>query len=122
MPIYEEKKVPKSNHYILKYGDWKFGQGNASAHTLHQPPFAFQAPKEKHRCISAVVQMRPTSAWTGEFIFLFIFYFFLYPCGRDQRPHGRSHASTQTGPAFVLVGPTSMRTGPVSSTFSVYFC
>jgi hypothetical protein len=29
-------RMPKSNHYILKYGDYKFGQGNASAHTLHQ--------------------------------------------------------------------------------------
>jgi hypothetical protein len=47
MPIYEEKKVPKSNHYILKYGDWKFGQGNASAHTLHQPPICISSPQRK---------------------------------------------------------------------------
>jgi hypothetical protein len=38
--------MPKSNHYILKYGDWKFGQGNTSVRTLPQPP------KEKRKCIS----------------------------------------------------------------------
>jgi hypothetical protein len=63
--------MPKSNHYILKYGDWKFGQENASAHILHQPPFAFPAPKEKHKCISASARTQPASAWTEFLICIF---------------------------------------------------
>jgi hypothetical protein len=38
MPIHEKKRIPKSNHYFLKYGGWKFGQGNAFVRILDQPP------------------------------------------------------------------------------------
>jgi hypothetical protein len=64
--------MPKSNHYILKYGDWKFGQGNASVRTLHQPPIRISNPKEKRKCISA-------SARTD-----FIFYFLFFSCIRTD--------------------------------------
>jgi hypothetical protein len=90
--------MPKSNHYILKYGDWKFGQGNASIRTLHQPLFVFPTPKEKRKCISASVQMGPASVWTHlhicmDGIFLFFYFFSCVrsdavtgPRGRNQRP------------------------------------
>jgi hypothetical protein len=42
-----KQKMPKSNHYILKYGDWKFGQGNNSIRTLHQPPIRISSPQGK---------------------------------------------------------------------------
>jgi hypothetical protein len=42
-----KKRMPKLNHYILKYGDYKFGQGNASAHTLHQTPIRISNPQGK---------------------------------------------------------------------------
>jgi hypothetical protein len=79
--------MSKSNHYILKYGDWKFGQGNASAHTLHQPPFAYPAPKEKRKYISA-------SAWTEKFIFIF----FLIRVDAVTGPHGRHQHPRERGP------------------------
>jgi hypothetical protein len=41
-----KKRMPKSNHYILKYGDYKFGQRNASAHTL-QTPIRISSPQGK---------------------------------------------------------------------------
>jgi hypothetical protein len=47
MPIHEKKRMPKSNHYILKYEDWKFGQGNASVRTLHHPPIRISSPQGK---------------------------------------------------------------------------
>jgi hypothetical protein len=86
MPIHEKKRMPKSDHYILKYGDWKFGQGNASAHILHQPPIRISSPQgkievHKHVCADA------TCIYADE---IFIFkYFFPRPCGRDQCPHRR---------------------------------
>jgi hypothetical protein len=55
-------RMPKSNHYILKYEDWKFGQGNASIRTYINPPFAFPIPKEKHKYISASALAGPASA------------------------------------------------------------
>jgi hypothetical protein len=68
--------MPKSNHYILKYGDWKFGQGNVFVCTLHQPPFAFPAPKKKRKCINASVQTHLCIYTDGKFfIFYFLFYF-----------------------------------------------
>jgi hypothetical protein len=42
-----KKRMPNSNHYILKYGDYKFGQGNASTHTLHQTPICISSPQGK---------------------------------------------------------------------------
>jgi hypothetical protein len=42
-----KKRMPKSNHYILKYGDYKFGQRNASTHTLHQTPIRISNPQGK---------------------------------------------------------------------------
>jgi hypothetical protein len=47
MPIHEKKRMPKSNHYILKYGGWKFGQGNASVRTLHQPAIRIHSRQGK---------------------------------------------------------------------------
>jgi hypothetical protein len=47
MPIYEKKEYPKPNHYYPKYGGWRFGQGNASVHSMAPPPFAFAFAKEK---------------------------------------------------------------------------
>jgi hypothetical protein len=47
MPILEKKRMPKSNHYIFKYGDWKFGKGNASVRTLHQPSIRISSPQRK---------------------------------------------------------------------------
>jgi hypothetical protein len=47
MPIHEKKRMPKSNHYILKYGDWKFGQANTSVRTLHQTPIRIFRPQGK---------------------------------------------------------------------------
>jgi hypothetical protein len=47
MPIHEKKRMPKSNHYILKYGSWKFGQRNASIRTLRQPPIRISSLQGK---------------------------------------------------------------------------
>jgi hypothetical protein len=43
----KKKRMPKSNHYILKYGGWKFGQGNDSICTLHQPPIRISSRQGK---------------------------------------------------------------------------
>jgi hypothetical protein len=64
MPIHEKKRMPKSSHYILKYEDWKFGQGNTSSAPYINPPFSFPAPKEKCKYISAFAWTGPTSART----------------------------------------------------------
>jgi hypothetical protein len=39
--------MPKSNYYFPKYGGWKFGQGNASVHTLNPPLIHISSPEEK---------------------------------------------------------------------------
>jgi hypothetical protein len=39
--------MPKSNYYFPKYGGWKFGQGNASVHTLNPPLIHISSPKKK---------------------------------------------------------------------------
>jgi hypothetical protein len=107
MPIHEKKRMPKSDHYILKYGDWKFGQGNASAHILHQPPIRISSPQgkievHKHVCADA------TCIYADE---IFIFkYFFPRPCGRDQCPHIRDFFFFFFFFASVPAGPTSTRT------------
>jgi hypothetical protein len=102
MPIHERKRMPKSNHYILKYGDWKFGRGNASVRTLHQPPIRIFSPqgktyvnkyvradttsvctvggKNKNKKILFCVRADETNVYADALI---------YPRGHNQRPHGQ---------------------------------
>jgi hypothetical protein len=76
------------------------GIGNLVKETLStvsyiNPPFAFPAPKEKRKCISASAWMRPASARMQKnikkrkFFLFFIFYFLIFP---------RVHADAVTGP------------------------
>jgi hypothetical protein len=46
--------MPKSNHYSLKYGDWKFGQGNSFHPHPTSTPICISSPKGKmkvHKCV-----------------------------------------------------------------------
>jgi hypothetical protein len=61
MPIHEKKECP--NPIIISSN---MGIGNLVKETLPSasyinPPFAFPAPEEKHKCIKA--STRPASAW-----------------------------------------------------------
>jgi hypothetical protein len=52
----------------------------AFVRTLHQSPFAFPAPKEKRKCISASARMQPASVQTqkkNNNTFYSLFFFFL---------------------------------------------
>jgi hypothetical protein len=86
MPIHEKKQCPNPIIISSNMGIGNLVKETASVRTLHQPPFAFPAPKEKRKCISASAQMqkkkteknlfyffpslsvptRPASAWTQE--------------------------------------------------------
>jgi hypothetical protein len=64
MPIHEKKECP--NRIIISSN---MGIGNLVKETIPptpyiNPPFAFWAPKEKHKYISASAQTRPTSTRT----------------------------------------------------------
>jgi hypothetical protein len=74
------------------------GIGNLVKETLPSapyinPPFAFPAPKEKRKCISASAQTRPASVRMNFFIFLYLFCVradaITGPRQEAPRPHGR---------------------------------
>jgi hypothetical protein len=46
-PIHGKKRMPKSNQYILKYGDWKFGQGNGFRPHPKSTPIRISSPQGK---------------------------------------------------------------------------
>jgi hypothetical protein len=117
MHIHEKKRMPKSNHYILKYGDSKFGQANASVCTLqifikffYFPASArsywrvradgeffnfylliFSTSARMHSRIHADATSVRTDGKNKNKnnLFLFLFLFFRVPANALTRPHGR---------------------------------
>jgi hypothetical protein len=96
--------MPKSNHYILKYGDWKFGQGKGFRPHPTLTPIRISNPQGKmkvHKCVCADATSIRTDAKTKKQFYLFLFFSFLpHSCGQDQRPRGRTHVSARTGKIF----------------------
>jgi hypothetical protein len=57
--------MSKSNHYILKYGDWKFGQGNGFCLHPISTPICISSPQGKmkvHKCVRTDVTSVRTDA------------------------------------------------------------
>jgi hypothetical protein len=69
-----KKRMPKSNHYILKYGDWKFDQGNASVHILYQLPIRISSPQGKIEVHKRVCAGATCVLPDGIYLFSFSFF------------------------------------------------
>jgi hypothetical protein len=69
--------MPKSNHYILKYGNWKIGQENGFRPHPTSTPIHISSPQGKmkvHKCVQADVTSVRANAKTKKTIFKTFFF------------------------------------------------
>jgi hypothetical protein len=134
----EKKECPNPINTSSNMGIGNLVKETASVRTLNQPPFAFPAPKEKRKCISASMRTRPASVQTQKKkifnIFSFPFFFLVRADRANVRTDGKKiiifffsrvctnrtsvHADIKKNfkiNFFKIFFPASVRIGPVSA-------